>query len=340
MIHKVLFICHKNDNYSFYSYTHKSSGLYNSTHFIVEGLISKGIRAKIVEVIDNNSIDSVVTSYRPDIVVIEALWVVPEKFKILKKLHPKVKWFIHMHSGLPFLGLEGIAMEWLWKYSHHEQVGVLANSLDTYDAFKEIVYHHHLTYLPNVYTEQMRAPNIKKIINDTINIGCFGAIRPMKNQLSQAFAAIKFANSKNLYLRFHMNGTRVEVGGAPILKNLQSLFKTQNDAELVEHPWMEHEAFIEMLRSDIDIGMQISMSETFSVVTADYVAAGIPFVASDEINWILPQNISKTDSVESALTKLDYVWGNYFLLFQNQKNLVAFSKNSLNLWYNFIVEVL
>ena len=58
----------------------------------------------------------------------------------------------------------------------------------------------------------------------TIDIGAYGAIRPLKNQLLQALAAIKFAESIGKTLRFHINITRIENNGDPVLKNLRNLF--------------------------------------------------------------------------------------------------------------------
>src|SRR6516165_3286534 len=73
---------------------HLSSGLYNSVRFVVDMLNDNDIEAKMVDVIDNNCIDREVTKFKPTHVIIEAFWVVPEKFDILRPLHPKVKWIV------------------------------------------------------------------------------------------------------------------------------------------------------------------------------------------------------------------------------------------------------
>src|ERR1700733_12166807 len=113
---KILFLCKINECYGFqqYSYSRKSSGLFNSTQFVSSALNAAGFNSKVVDVIDNNDIDREVSLFKPDIVVIEALWVVPSKFDVLKKLHPNVHWFVHLHSHIPFLSIEGIAIEWLF----------------------------------------------------------------------------------------------------------------------------------------------------------------------------------------------------------------------------------
>ena len=98
---------------------------------------------------------------------------------------------------------------------------------------------------------------------NVLNIGCFGAIRPLKNQLYQAVAAIEFANSINKKLHFHVNIARVENNGDPVLKNLRNLFINNPKHKLVEHSWLTHEDFINLVRK-MDIGLQVSFTETFS----------------------------------------------------------------------------
>jgi hypothetical protein len=331
---RILFITHKNTIYGVSSYQRRSSGLYNSTNFIVKGLKSLGVHAEIIEVQDNNCIDREVKAFKPDVVVIEAMWVVPEKYVILKKLHPKVKWFIHMHSGIPFLAQEGMACGWLID-SAKQGVGIIANSPDSYTAFGKIVPSHLLTYLPNVYLKEQRRAK-RHPHKKTIDVGCFGAIRPLKNHLSQAFAAIQFARDLGRQLRFHVNATRTESGGAPIVKNLRELFDRLHDAELVEHHWHEPEDFVDLLHAHIDIGMQISLSETFNVVSADCITAGIPCVVSNEVPWASKLIMSDDDNIQSMTKILHRAWNYPSLVIYNQWLLSNYAQNSLRMWYDWL----
>ena len=84
---KILIITKSKNNYGVETPNTLSTGLFNSAQHIVLALETvPGITIKLVSVVDNNSIDREVTLFRPDIVIIEALWVVPEKFEILKAL--------------------------------------------------------------------------------------------------------------------------------------------------------------------------------------------------------------------------------------------------------------
>lgn len=332
---RILFICKKNENYGFTTYTRRSSGLFNSTRFIVEGLLRRGVHADIIEVMDNNDIDREVRTYKPDIVVIEALWVVPEKFPILRRLHPTVKWFVHMHSGLPFLALEGIAMDWLTRYPE-VGVGIIANSRETEEAFKSILPDRVVHYLQNVYIPRLRPPIAFRTNKRSIDIGCFGAVRPMKNQLAQAIAAMEFANRQGKRLRFHINASRVELGGAPVLKNLVQLFDYFDDHELVMHPWMEHDDFLHLLHNEIELGMQVSLTETFNVVTADYVTAGIPIVISKEVKWASSFNVAEDDSTTDMVSIMTRVWRSSVLIRWNQGLLQANSDEAQDQWFKWV----
>jgi hypothetical protein len=83
---------------------------------------------RFVQVTDNNDIDREVTEYKPTHVIIEALWVIPEKFHVLRKLHPSVTWIARVHSELPFLANEGVAIDWMCNYVQHDKVIVSGNS--------------------------------------------------------------------------------------------------------------------------------------------------------------------------------------------------------------------
>jgi len=188
-----------------YSYC-LSTGLLNSVRFIVNMLNDNDIEANYVEVVDNNDIDREVSKYKPTHVVIEAFWVVPEKFDLLKKLHPKVKWIIRNHSELPFLANDSSATGWALQYIQKKNVYVASNSNKSYEDILNMATavvgkkaaEDKIVYMPNYYVMEPAEYIEKPPMKDTINVGCFGAIRPFKNHITQVSAAIKFAQRNNL----------------------------------------------------------------------------------------------------------------------------------------------
>jgi hypothetical protein len=343
---KALFILKRRQDYStdlanFTNYT-VATGMYNSSKFVVDMLNENGVDAKIAVVIDNNCIDREVTQYKPTHVFIEGIWVVPEKFIVLKRLHPNVEWVIRCHSEIPFLSHEGNAINWVLEYLKNG-VKVSCNSPRVNRELRLIALaklgakfdiESKMPLLPNYYPvpeEFGGRPYVKGVIN----IGCFGAIRPMKNHLMQALAAIEFAEKNRYHLRFHINAGRIESNGNNGLKNLKSLFSHLPQYELIEHSWTTHELFLKTVNV-MDICLQVSFSETFNIVTADAVVQGVPVIVSDEISWVCPPYANPNDS-SSIVDAMSDVWVNRrYYTKRNLERLRNFSQKSSQLWIEYI----
>lgn len=331
---RALFICKHRE-----SYGHKtglSSGLLNSARFVSDMLNTIGIESKLVDVQDNNDIDREVTLYKPTHVFIEALWVVPEKFDVLIKLHPHVKWIIRLHSEVPFIAMEGVSMHWLFEYIKRKNVIISANSKH---AQEELEYQlkKFVPYLPNYYPVDFNIKKVHKHSSEYIDIGCFGAIRLFKNHLVQAIAAIRFAEQIGKKLRFHINHERVEGWNSDsIYKNLKYLFDNNPQHELVNHWWLPHHEFIELIKL-VDIGMQVSFTETFNIVTADFVNNNVPVVVSHEITWASELFKADPHSVPDIINKLEHAWNASKHNGQdlNKRGLYNFSENSKKDWKKF-----
>lgn len=317
-----------------YSAPGKSSGLYASAKFVCDMLQEKlHYHCHLVVVRDNNDIDRVVTRFRPDVVIIEALWVVPEKFEELHRLHPRVSWVIRNHSALPFLAHEGMAMDWLLRSPEFPKVFTSCNDIRTQSELQLLNtvrgLDKEVLYLPNYYPTEFH-PRHRTPGSRELNVGCFGAIRPLKNQLIQAMAAIEYAESQNRILNFHINGSRVEGGGDPIRKNLRNLFDL-TPHNLTEHGWLNRPEFLRLVRQ-MDAGMQCSYTETFNIVTADFVMNDVPVVVSPEIEWVAPQyQTDPNDSQEMARTLRRALRHNDH---HSRDSLVHFSRDAVREWAN------
>lgn len=347
---RVLFILKRREDYNTsiknFTYGPVATGMFNSATFVSDMLNKEGIMSKAITVIDNNCIDREVAIHRPTHVFIEGFWVVPEKFDVLKKLHPRVRWFVRCHSEMPFLAQEGIAIGWAFDYLKRG-IGVAGNSpriareidsIARWTGAPEDVRDALTPMLPNYYPVsklKLRPNEYKGLRDDTFDIGCFGAIRPMKNHLVQAIAAIDFAKAKGRKLRFHINAGRVEMYGANPLKNLVSLFSNLGpDFQLVQHSWTSHEGFLKLIAS-MDICMQVSFTETFNIVSADAVNVGVPIVVSKEVSWAHPLFADPTSS-ENIVEVMNEVWEDRREFVEcNRDALRAFSDKSEHAWVKF-----
>jgi len=329
---RALFILKAGSQYGYSGYGNKkSSGLRNSAQFVSDMLVAAGVESKVVIVADNNEIDREVFQYKPTHVFIEALWVVPEKFKILHKLHPKVRWIVRIHSETPFLALEGIAIQWIKSYVNMPHVHVAANSRRMVDDL-EVATGKDILYLPNYYPGDFK--KFESSDSCFLNVGCFGAIRPMKSNLIQGIAALQFARELDMPLRFNINGTRIEHGD-PVLKNLRALFAGEPDAQLIEHNWLNHEHFVKVVRQ-MDINLSCSLTESFSIVTADAVAQGIPIVTSQEVGWSDRRSQAHPTDTADIIAKMWDALDNKKLVKSNQKRLRKYSAESKKIWLEYL----
>lgn len=350
MSQKTLFILKRREDYNAEQHSKHglSTGLYNSATFVKDMLVESGHNAALEVAIDNNCIDRLVTLHKPTHVIIEALWVVPSKFAVLTKLHPDVKWIIRLHSEMPFMAGEGVAMDWVGDYLSYPQLSIGVNAprmLDEIQTYVTALGHasDRAVYLPNFYPQNFldkdwSSYSAKRDLEEYVDVGCFGAVRLLKNHLVQAFAAIKFAESEGKKLRFHINSGRVEMQGGPVVHNLQGLFAHLADAghELVNHEWCPRDEFLEVCKA-MDLGLQVSFSETFNIVGADLISQGVPIVGSIEIPWIsrlASANPTDSNDIAKALSRAYH--SPRFNVWRNQSKLVSYTNNTLKVWDTYL----
>jgi hypothetical protein len=340
---KILFILKRKQNYNLSKDYNVglSTGLYNSAQFMNQMLLDGGFDSQIVVVTDNNDIDREVSLHKPTHVIIEALWVIPSKFEVLCKLHPNIKWVIRLHSEIPFLANEGMAMDWIAEYSKFNNIIISCNSPQTTKDIQFYLTHKsntnaYVKFLPNYYPQNYKRKTFNRN-DDIIHIGCFGAVRPLKNHLIQSIACIEFANSIGKKLHFHINSDRVEQKGEPILNNLISTFEqlSHKGHKLIQHEWGVREQFIELC-STMDIGIQVSFNETFNIVGADIISQGVPLVASPEIPWasrMFTCRQTNTDDIVDSL-RCTYKFPNINVI-ANQIYLKHYTNTTRNIWFKF-----
>jgi hypothetical protein len=324
-----------------------SSGLANSAAFIAAAFNddpSKGIQAEVCFVPDNNYIDREVARFQPDVVIIEAYWVVPTKFAVLTAKYPRIRWVVRNHSEIPFIAQEGVAMDWSLKYPSFPNVYIASNSTRSFNDLSVLissVYPSEATrvvYLPNVYPNVTVGTRSTKVEDNSLDVACFGAIRPLKNHLMQAVASIAFAQQLGKTLRFHVNDLVSGPNSNAILKNLTSLFSLIPNAQLVQHPWYPHDQFLSVLRS-MDIGLQVSFSETFNVVSADMAYVGLPMVTSSEVVWAYYPIWADPTDCKSIISTMTNIWASRAnkrstdVLPLTQQGLNSYSSSSFNQWF-------
>jgi hypothetical protein len=308
------------------------SGLRNSARFVVDAINQfTGVHAVLELCRDGNSIDRFIHHFKPQICIIEAIWVTPAKLRELIAKYPHIRFVVRVHSKTPFLAMEGNAIEWIKEYS--KEAIISFNSVDIGNDYQQIGIHN--TYLPNIYPEVLHLGcNPVERRRNFYRVGCFGALRPLKNQLAQAVAALMFAEKRHATLHFYINSTRIEQRGDSVLKNMRALFAGTRH-KLFEIDWLEHAEFVKVI-AKMDVCMQVSFTETFNIVTADCIAAHVPVVVSEEIYWLNCRKAEPT-SEKSIAEVLDYAIHNKTELVEdNIQDLKTYNHHAILRWFRFI----
>jgi len=193
---------------------------------------------------------------------------------------------------------------------------------------------YDFTYLPNVIT--LREPQQDFIEEKQhIDVGCFGAMRLLKNQCFQALCAIQAANILDKKLYFHITPNLGEKD--PVSNNLIELFKN-NRHELVIHGWLPNDEFQKLVRK-MDIGLQISFTESFNIVSADFINNNRVLVVSDAIDWLSPIMRTSTTDYETAVNKIVYMYrhrNSEWLKNIARHDLMEYNHRSKHEWLHFL----
>ena len=228
------------------------------------------------------------TNPKPSHIVIGAPWIPTldlQAFLIFR--FPDIEFSVVCHSNVGFLSADPTAIKNFREELNLEQ-GALnftaAGNSKRFVKFIEDSYQRPCRWLPNLYFLDNSAPVYRRAwTGGLLKIGCFGAVRPLKNTLSAAAASLEIAERLNTNVDFHISVGRVE-GGYTVVRAVEAALNGSPRVTLVKDDWYQWSNFRHVIRS-MNLLMQPSFSETFNMVTADGAAESIPSVVSDAIDW-------------------------------------------------------
>jgi len=327
---KILFLLILSREYSIGILPSKS-GLTNSARFVVEAINKfEDVFAEIDFCKDQNQVEEKIKLHTPDICILEAVWIVPAKFQEIVFNNPTVKFITRVHSKIPFVATEGTVIEWIKEY---QKISIVSfNHKQTSKDFNRVGIKN--TYLPNIYPD-IACEKVQCTPNKYLyKIGCFGSIRPLKNQLNQAVAAIIFAEKRKSVVHFYINGTRIEQRGETVLRNLRALF-AGGPHRLIECDWLKHDQFLQLV-SQMDACMQVSFTESFNIVAADAVAQNVPIVGSDQIEWLSATKAKANDADDIARCLAYAIDHKDETTEDNIHDLDIYNKHAISVWFRYL----
>lgn len=271
-------------------------------------------------------------------VVISAPWLHTWDLEAMLEHFKHTKFVILSHSNVGFLQADANGMYLLRQYHmlahkyHNLHIG--GNSSKFVNWMRKS-YGDDVILLPNLYPLDK---NVKPKVWDKVSplkIGAFGAVRPQKNFMTAAAAAIAIQKELGVPVEFHMSaGGEGDFGcTGPAIDQMM----TGTGITVVRHPWSYWDNFIKLIKS-MDLLIQVSYTESFNMVTADGISVGVPSVVSPAIFWCPEDWKAEPDDAMDVAEV-----GIHLLTRKKQLDdgiiaLRAHNKKSLVIWKDFLDE--
>lgn len=248
-----------------------------------------GIPANVVCIAQASELAGVLDRF-PDTthLVVSAPWIPTITLATLANQHSEVQWAVNCHSNTGFLQADTGAVQLireamdLSRNTHNFHLA--GNSRRLTDWIREC-YQIEAQYLPNLYFLDGLSCQPRPLYNGgTLRIGMFGAVRPLKNMMTGAAAALQIGADFREPLELYMCGGRTEGGGLTVLGSIRAMYAGLKSAKIMQHDWEPWPQFRRTV-AHMHLLLQPSYSESFNVVSADGVAEGVTSVVSSAITW-------------------------------------------------------
>jgi glycosyltransferase involved in cell wall biosynthesis len=207
----------------------------------------------------------------------------------------------------------------------------VAGNCPNFAEWFRIAYGERCSLLPNLYLVDRQTS--KRWSSDILKIGALGAIRPEKNLMTAAAAAVAIHSHLDVPVELHMS-TGGENCHCMTLSAIEQMVAGLPGLKLIRHHWDFWDKFIKLI-GRMDLVIQVSYTESFNMVTADAISQRVPAVVSPPIYWAPEQWMADPDdALDVARVGID-------LLTQDQKHLGAdallrHDKHSLKYWLAFL----
>ena len=275
------------------------------------------------------------------VIVSAPSWVQPDDFNTLALTYPNIEFVQLNHSGCAFLSIDrnGIrnikAVGDLSLMMHNVR---LAGNNPRFTAWASESFGVDCLLLPNLYDVRSFVPRYvwPKPRGHVLKIGSFGAWRAWKNQLTAAEAAVQLARRLGVDLELYVNSGRTEgEAGQRMGKSRQELFEKLRGCKLINVPWERWAKFRQTV-STMHLLFQPSFSETFNVVSADGLAAGVATVASSAIEWLPSRWHCDTDDPSDMVRVALYLLNDTHAIEDARRKLTEYAVLGLSRWKAYL----
>jgi hypothetical protein len=271
-------------------------------------------------------------------VVISAPWLSAYDLKALITNFKGIEFVVLSHSNVGFLQADPNGVELLRAYltisQYYPNLKVGGNSKRFVEWLRG-AYGEGGILLPNLYPLDGAHP--AKVWDGTapLKIGAFGAVRPEKNFMTAAAAALLIQRFFNIPVEFHMSaGGEGDQGRTADAIN--QMAEGLPDFKVIRHDWIFWDGFIGILQ-EMDLLIQVSYTESFNMVTADGIFVGVPSVVSPVISWAPREWKADPDDASNVAEVGINLLSNASLVALGYDALAEHDEHGLERWENFLL---
>lgn len=259
------------------------SGVTVSVKHLCKSLDTTDISYEIVEYCDDEDLYKKALNCKSRCINLQVPSFGDETLKKILKVKDNV--VISIHSTLCNLQVEEGSLIRLLNLgnSEYKNLRFTCPSKCECDGLNAVMKREYL-YLPNTFSYPCSDEEVSELIkgktdfNRKLNISLVCAYRPLKNMITQTAAVIMLA--KDYPLRLHLFDSNFQ---SPVYNAILEMAH-HNNLEIVMHPQMSNFDCFKQT-SQFDLGLQVSLSETFSYVAFEHMIQGIPVVGSDSVTF-------------------------------------------------------
>ncbi len=252
---------------------------------------------------------------------------------------PHVQLVCRNHSQIGFLQVEPGGIQQMRDYGHLEELSLnfkVASNAARFVHWYERSYHARCLYLPNLYDLERCATKANHLPHDhkLLRIASFGSLRILKNHATAAAAAQLIARNRGSDLEFWISTNRSEQGRG-LIDSLRKMFTGLHWAKLVENAWEDWSHFRRTV-AHMDLCLQVSMTETFNLTSADALAEGVPSVVSDAIEWCPTHWQAHIDDAEDIARVGNNLLADRYAAEDGREALTSYLRAAVPLWLHWL----
>jgi len=277
-----------------------SSSMSVNARHTAAALAGLGLSCRVMGLDEVTPWDRTLGELHPRLVITNILAVQVSVLDSLAGETPDVEWVVRCHSNLPAMFT---APELVRRF---RSVVDLAESMknvrlamvDPAEAMRLRSAGIPAITLPNVFTGELaKFSRDEPISQSAMHLSAMFAPRVLKNPAAHVLAAAAVAR-QDVPLVLHIS----DQGGN--MPEQMRMLAGACGLSIMAHPAMAHHEFTAWLAARIDVGLQLSYTDSYNWTAMEHLALGIPCVTSTAVNFS-PWQVAPNDALGAARAVLE-----------------------------------